>query len=100
MRRLIRCHITGTKLQAAMLLLAGLSQTVYCQAQVRQNIVINNILQENRIRIEGFLGQNDAIIKGFVVANGTVLVHDTLITIKVFVLNRCETTHKCEIDVH
>jgi hypothetical protein len=55
-----------------MLLLAGLGQTVHCQAQVRQDIIVNDILQENRIRIEGFLVQNDAIIKGFVVANGTV----------------------------
>lgn len=55
-----------------MFLLIRLGQAINCQTQVRQDIIVNDILQENRIRIEGFLGQKDAIIKGFVVANGTV----------------------------
>jgi hypothetical protein len=56
----------------AALAIAGIRQTVYCKAQVRKHVVINDIVKEDCVRIERFLVQNDAIIKGFVVTDGSV----------------------------
>ena len=53
-----------------MLAFGILSQPVDGETQVGQDIVINDIVKENGVRIERILGQYDAIVECFVVANG------------------------------
>ena len=65
-------NIFRTQLEFSLLAFAGLSQAIDCEAKVRKNVVINNVVKEYRVRIERILGQDDAIIKCFIVANGSV----------------------------
>ena len=68
----VRRYVLRTQLQFALLAITRVIQTIDREAQIRQDFVIDNIIKKNSVRIERFLGQNDAIIKGFVVANGFV----------------------------
>ena len=68
----IRSNIFRTQLEFASFTLTRLGQSIDCQAKVRKNIVINDIVKEYRVRIERFLAQDDAIIKCFFVANRSI----------------------------
>ena len=48
-------------------------QTIDCQAQIGQHFIVNNIVEENGIRIERFLSQDDTIGECLVVADGSAL---------------------------
>lgn len=77
----------------AFLAIARCRQPVDRQTQIRQYVVIDDIVEEHTIRIEGVLLQNNAVIKGFVVANGSVLGVKTGLTLEGLDNNRCEPTH-------
>jgi hypothetical protein len=69
---LIGRNILRPQIELALFALTRICQSIDCQAQVRQDVVINNIVKEYGVRIERFLGQYDAVIKGFIVANGSI----------------------------
>ncbi|MCH7821442.1 MAG: hypothetical protein IIA07_05435 [Proteobacteria bacterium] len=56
-----------------MFALTGISQAIDGQAQIRQDIIIDNVVKKNSVRVEAFLRQDDTVIIGFVVANGGAL---------------------------
>jgi hypothetical protein len=43
------------------------------ETQIRQNVIINNIIKEYGVRVERFLIHDDAIIKCFIVTNSHTL---------------------------
>ncbi len=91
---LIGRNIFRAQLKLASLAFAGFSQTIDREAQVRQDIVINDIVKEYRVRIERFLGQDDAVVKGLFVANGSILIQrGTGTTLEGLVKKHCERTH-------
>ena len=63
--------ILRPQIEFAPLALTRLCQSIDRQTQVRQNIVINDVVKEYGVRVERFLGQYDAVIKGFIVTNGS-----------------------------
>jgi hypothetical protein len=66
-----RC-VFGTQLESAFLTFPRRGQAVHFKTQVRQDIVIDDVVEKYGIRVEGFLRQDYAIIKRFVVvANGS-----------------------------
>ena len=70
--RLVRCSVFGTQLELPLLTFACRRKAVYFKTKVRKDIVIDDVVKKNGIRIEGFLRQDYAIIKRFVVvANGS-----------------------------
>ena len=69
---LIRRCVFGTQLELAFLTFPSRGQSVHFKTQVRQDIVIDDVVEKHGIRVEGFLRQDYAIIKRFVVvANGS-----------------------------
>ena len=70
--RLVRRCVFGAQLELPLLTFACRCKTIYFETQVRKDIVIDDVVEKNGIRIEGFLRQDYAIIKRFVVvANGS-----------------------------
>lgn len=57
------CRVLRAQLVLAFPALVGGRQAVYFETQVGQDSVINDVFKENRVRVEGFLRQDDAIIK-------------------------------------
>ena len=49
-------------------------QTIDCQAQIRKNFIVDDVVEEYGIRIERFFSQNDTIGECLVVADGTALI--------------------------
>jgi hypothetical protein len=68
----VGCDVFRTQLQLAFTLVGAIGQPVDGQAQVRQNLVVDDIVQEYGIRVEGFLRQDDAVVECAVLANGYV----------------------------
>ena len=56
-------HVFRPHLQLTCLTIGRVGKTVDFETEVRQYLVVDNIVQKNGIRVEGFLRQNDAIIK-------------------------------------
>lgn len=77
-------------------MLAGISQTIYCQTKAWQDIVIDDVLEKHGIRIEGFPVQDDAFIKIPIFTNGPSPVRFRA-TVSVSIQHRCEPAHKTEI---
>jgi hypothetical protein len=50
----VRCNIFRSQLKPAFPAFSRFGQTIDCQAQVRQDIVIHNVIKENCVRIERF----------------------------------------------
>lgn len=70
-QRLVRRNILGKQLELVVLAFRRRRQTIDGETQVRQHFVIDDVIEENGIRVEGFFRQDDALIKGFVAANGS-----------------------------
>jgi hypothetical protein len=70
----VRGNVFGAQLQSTFLAVFGLGQTINLKIQIRQHIVVDDVLEKYGVRIEGFLRQDDAIIKNLVPANGTIPV--------------------------
>ena len=68
-RFVCRC-VFGTEFQRALLLVAAVGEAIDRKAQIGQYLVIDDVIQENRIRVEGFLRQDYAVIKCTVFADG------------------------------
>jgi hypothetical protein len=62
--------VFGAQLQVALLFFATGSEAIDSKAQVRQHLIIDNIVEKYGIRIEAVLRQDYAVIKGFFLANG------------------------------
>lgn len=90
---LIRRYIFRAQIKPPGFLLARVGKPINGKTQIRQYIVIDDIVQEHGVRIERVLGQNDAIIKGFVVTYGRVLASDSRITVHIGAAACCEPTH-------
>lgn len=56
-------NVFGPQFQPALPAVGGVSKTVDFETQIRQYLVVDNVVQKHGIRVEGFLRQNDAIIK-------------------------------------
>ena len=69
----IRSYIFRTKLQLCLLALRRRCEAIDSKAQVRQDIVVNDIVQEYGIRIESLFRQDNAIVKCFVFTNRPIL---------------------------
>ena len=65
-------NVFGTKFQLALALVATVGQAVYRETQVRQYVIVDDVVEEDRIRVEGILRQDDAIIKCVVLTDGFV----------------------------
>jgi hypothetical protein len=91
------CNIFRSQLKPAFPAFSRFGQTINRQAQIRQDIVIHNVVKENCVRIERFPTQNDAIVECFFVANGTSLFKTVMTTLEALVKNHCEATHNCEV---
>jgi hypothetical protein len=61
--RLVCRDVLRPQLEPASLPVCPVSETVYSKAQVGQDLVIDDIVQKNGVRVEGFLRQDDAIIE-------------------------------------
>jgi hypothetical protein len=70
--RLIRGDILGPQFEPAFLPVCAIGQAVDSETQVRQDLVIDDIVKKYRIRVEGFLRQDDALIECPVLADDDV----------------------------
>ena len=61
--------ILRAQLELALSSLRSIGETVDRQAQVRQDLVIDDIVKKDGIRVEGFLRENDAIFEWPVLAD-------------------------------
>ena len=68
----VRGNILWPQLELAFLLDCPVGKAVDRKAQVGQDLVIDDIVQKDGIRIEGFLRKDDAIIECPVLADGDV----------------------------
>lgn len=69
---LICRHVFRAQLQFPLPSFTRGSQAVHFQAQVRQDIIVDDVIEKDSIRVEGLLRQDYAVIKRFVVvANGS-----------------------------
>ncbi len=69
-----RRNVFRSKIQFAGFSIAGLGQAVHGETQVRQYLIVNDIVEKNGVRVEGIFRQDDAVVRienGFVVANGS-----------------------------
>ena len=62
-QRLVRRSVLRPQFQAAPAAVGTVGQSVDREAQVGQNLVIDDVVQEYGIRVEGVLRQDDAIIE-------------------------------------
>ena len=61
---LIVCSgIFGPQLEPSLASVCTIGEAVDCKTQVGQNLVIDDVVQEHGIRVEGLLRQDDAIIE-------------------------------------
>jgi hypothetical protein len=60
---LIRGGVLGPHFEPAFPAVCSIRKTVDSKAQIRQDLVIDDIVKKHGIRIEGFLRQDDAIIE-------------------------------------
>ena len=60
---LVRGDILGPQLQPSSAFVGTVGKPVDREAQIGQYLVIDDVVQENGIRVEGFLRQDDAIIE-------------------------------------
>ena len=84
-RRVICRGIFRAQFQLAFLVLGRGRQTVDSQTQVRQYIVIDDVVQKDGVGIERFLGQDDAVVKSRILADGDtpgVFVGSTLLMVR------------------
>lgn len=77
-------------------MVTGIIQAVNGKTQIRQYIVIDNVVQEDGIGIKCILGQDDAIVKWLLFANGCAPV-DFTVTLKRSVIKGCEALHKTHV---
>jgi hypothetical protein len=67
---LVCSSILGPQLEPASAPIGSVGQPVDRETQVGQDRVVDDIVEKNGIRIEGFLRQDDAIIECAVLADG------------------------------
>lgn len=71
-RGLIRGNVLWSNVELAAFAFFGLSKPIDSEAQVRQYPLLDDVVQEYGVRVEGLFRQDDALIEGFVVANGCI----------------------------
>ena len=66
-------NIFRPQLKPSFFAVPGFCQTVDGETQIRQHVVVDDVIVKHSIGVEGFLRQNDAIITGkcFFVADGS-----------------------------
>lgn len=69
---IIRSKIFRAQFEIAFSPVSLLCQTIHGQTQVRQDVIVNDVIKKYGFRVERFFRQDDAIFKGFVVADGSV----------------------------
>ena len=69
---LIRGDVLRPQLQPALPALRPVGQAVDGEAQVRQDLVVDDVVEKYGVRVEGFLRQDDAIFEWPVLADGDV----------------------------
>jgi hypothetical protein len=67
--RFVRGALMGSYLEPALAAVGAIGEPVDGQTQVREDLVIDDIVEEYGIRIEGVLRQDDAIVKCAVLAD-------------------------------
>lgn len=65
-REFICSNIFGAQFETTALSVCGFGQAVDRQTQVRQYIVVNDVVKKYGLRIERFRRQDDTVVKGFV----------------------------------
>ena len=60
---LVRSNIVGPQLEPASPLVRSIGEAVDSKTQVGQDLVIDDIVKKDGIRVEGFLRQDDAFIE-------------------------------------
>ena len=65
--------VVRTKFKFRAILVTWISESINRQTEVGEHVIVNNVFEEDGIRIERFLGQNDAVGECLVVTDGTVL---------------------------
>ena len=68
---LIGSNVFGEQFEPVVFAFRRCRQTIHGETQVRQHFIIDDVIEKNGVRVEGFFRQDDAIIKGFVAANGS-----------------------------
>jgi hypothetical protein len=56
-------NILGPQLESPSFLICSIGEAVDSETQVRQDLVIDDVVKKDGVRIEGFLRQDDAIIE-------------------------------------
>lgn len=70
--RLIGGNVFGAQIELACRAFTWCVQAVDRKVQVWQHIIVDDVIEKYRVRVKGVLRQDDAVIKGFFVANGSV----------------------------
>lgn len=60
---LVRGRVFRPQFELALLFLRGSRQAIDSQAQIRQYLIVDDVVEEYGIRVEGVLRQDNAIIK-------------------------------------
>ncbi len=68
--RFVFGSILGPQLEPASAAIGAVGKAVDREAEVRQDLVVDDVVEKNGIRVEGFLRQDDAIIECPVLADG------------------------------
>jgi len=91
-RRCVVCRIFGGHFQFAVSAGPGVRESVNGKTQPGQDLVVHNVVIENRVRIERVFRQYDAVAEFVVVADGPVLPEPEN-TLDAFPGARCEAAH-------
>jgi len=71
-------NILRPQLEPALPPLRCVRETIDRQAEVRQDLVIDDIVKKDGIRVEGFLREDDAVFEWPVLADGGVPVNEEI----------------------
>lgn len=90
---LVGSDVFRTQLKPAVFAVTRRRQTFDGQARVRQYLIVDDVIEKHCFRIERLRRQNYAIIKAFVITDGSIPNGTPSKTLNWREPNRCETTH-------
>ena len=75
---LLSLAVGAGRAEAGPITVSSVGQSIDRQTQVRQDLVVDDIVHEYCVRVEGFARQNDAFVKSLILANSAGPVFELL----------------------
>lgn len=90
---IVRGSILGPQLELSSTAIGSVGKAVDRETQVGQDLVVDDIVEKDGIRVEGFLRQDDAIVECAVLADGDLPGDCRIVTLVRPVIISCEEAH-------